>query len=426
MQKFLSPNSATCWIRALTSARAGAAILIVTMLITYFLLPLGLVATFDMDPSYLTLAGITAAAAAALALGAATPLLDPWFDGRSPRIVINAAYLNTTLWSVFIIFVGITWATAPQIPLIAAVGGADPDTVALLREQFLKARDGWQSSFVYVNAILSGALIPYSLALMFLHDMRARWLALGFFLIFCVSFMEKAYFFKAALPLIYLVAQGQAHTRLSSAKLLVGTIGLLMLITILAGSGSLDEVSGDPFFSVGYLPQDSLQHLIWRSVAIPLVTAADAIRVLEEQFSGQLLWGSTSSFIASFFGMERIEFECLVFAAQWGQNSTGTGSANSVYITEAFINFGWIGVIIFSFLIGLMMRMFSVSRDEAFRALWPLFAFGVYTSGLIGLLLSNGFIILFAVTLFTRIRVRTPKLSWAKDPSSSSTLMESQ
>ncbi len=146
-----------------------------------------------------------------------------------------------------------------------------------------------------------------------------------------------------------------------------------------AGSGSLEEVSGDPFFSVSYAPQGGLQHLIWRSVAIPLVTAADAIRVLQEQFSGQPLWGATSSFVASLFGMERIEFERLVFAAQWGQNETGTGSSNSVYITEAFINFGWSGVVIFSFLIGLMMRMFAVSRDEAFRALWPLFAFGVYT-----------------------------------------------
>jgi hypothetical protein len=156
------------------------------------------------------------------------------------------------------------------------------------------------------------------------------------------------------------------------------------------------------------------------------VTAADAIRVLQEQFSGQPLWGATSSFVASLFGMERIEFERLVFAAQWGQNATGTGSSNSVYITEAFINFGWSGVVIFSFLIGLMMRMFAVSRDEAFRALWPLFAFGVYTSGLIGLLLSNGFVLLFAIALFTRIRVRTPRRRWVTDPSSSSTLLSSQ
>ncbi len=414
------------FMRKLTNPRTGALLLIFVLLVTYAALPLGLALGLETGPYYVTLAITTAVAVTALALGAATPLLDPWFSGRLPRVVINAVYLNAILWIVFISFVFTAWFTAPQIPLVAALGGADPDTVSLLREQFLKARDGWQASFVYINALLSGALIPYSLALMFLHGMPGRWLAAVFFLVFCVSFVEKAFFFKAALPLIYLVAQGQAKVRLSPRTLLVGTIGVLMVVTIFAGSGSSEEVSSDPFFSVSYVPQGGLQHLIWRSVAIPLVTAADAIRVLQEEFSGQPLWGATSSFVASLFGMERIDFERLVFSAQWGQNETGTGSSNSVYITEAFINFGWVGVVIFSFLIGLMMRMFAVSRDEAFRALWPLFAFGVYTSGLIGLLLSNGFALLFAIALLTRIRVSPPRRRWVRHPSSSSPLLSSQ
>ena len=396
-------------LRTLTNARHGAFLLILTLLATYTVLPLGIAYALDTGSDYYTLATVTFVGAMALALGAATPLLDSWFNGRYPRVVIGAMTFNSLLWSVFLIFVLVAWVTAPQIPLIAALTGADPDTVAVLREQFLKSREGWQSSFVYLNAMLSGALIPYSLALMFLYEIRWRWLAAGFFLLFCISFMEKAFFFKAALPLIYLVAQGQAKTRLSARTMMVGTLGLLLLVTLFAGSGSLDDVGGDdPFFSVSYAPQGGIQHLIWRSVAIPLVTAADAIRVLQEQFAGQPLWGATSSFLAGLFGMERIEFERLVFAAQWGQNETGTGSSNSVYLTEAFINFGWTGVVVFSFVVGQMMRMFAVSRDEAFRALWPLFVFGVYTSGLIGLLLSNGFVLLFTIALFTRIRPRFP------------------
>lgn len=408
MRKLSLPNKESRWLRVLTSARAGAVILVTALLVGYGVLPLGVAATFDVDSSYATLAGITLVAVAALALGAATPVFDPWFNGRVPRLVIDAVTFNVALWFVFVIFIVVAWVTAPQIPLIAALAGADPDTVALLREQFLKAREGWQSSFVYINAMLSGALIPYSLALMFLYGLRWRWLAAGLFLVFCLSFVEKVFFFKAAIPLIYLVAQGRAKTRLSSRTMLVGTLGLLLLVTLLAGSGSLDDVGDDQFFSVSYVPQGGIQHLLWRSVAIPLVTAADAIRVLQEQFAGQPLRGATSSFVAGLFGMERIEFERMVFAAQWGQNETGTGSSNSVYLTEAFINFGWTGVVVFSFVVGQMMRMFAVSRDEAFRALWPLFVFGVYTSGLIGLLLSNGFVLLFTIALFTRIRPRFP------------------
>ena len=83
-----------------------------------------------------------------------------------------------------------------------------------------------------------------------------------------------------------------------------------------------------------------------------------------------------------------------------------TGSSNSVYFTEAFVNFGWIGLLVFGYVVGLLMRLFAMSRDEAFRALWPLFALGIYTSGLIGLLLSNGFVLLFALALFVKFRVR--------------------
>lgn len=407
MPKYSSPNRASGWLRAWTSARNGAVILAFALLVEYGVLPLSMAISLDIDASYITLAEVTVVAVTALALGASTTLLDSWFDNRAPRVLINAEMFNMVLWSVFVIFVLVAWSTASQIPLIAALAGADHDTVAILREQFLKAREGWQTSFVYINAILSGALIPYSLAQMFLHGMRGRWLAASFFLVFCVSFMEKAFFFKAAFPLIYLVAQGQAKARISPRAILVGTIGMLLLVTLFAGSGNMGEASDAPFFSASYVPQGSIQHLIWRSVAIPLVTAADAIRVLQEQFYGEPLWGATSTFVAGLFGMERIGFERLVFAAQWGQNETGTGSANSVYFTEAFANFGWIGVVVFSFAVGLIMRMFSVSRDEAFRALWMLFAFGVYTSGLIGLLLSNGFVLLFIIALFIRMRVRS-------------------
>lgn len=402
--------------RTLTNARYAAPLLILLLLATYALLPLIITFALDAGSSFITLAAVTVVAVTALAIGAATPLLDPWFGDRAPRMVIDAVAFNAALWGAFVGFAFFAWITAPQIPLIAALAGADPDTVAVLREQFLKAREGWQASFVYINAILSGALVPYSLALMFLHGMRWRWLAAGFFLVFCVSFVEKAFFFKAALPLLYLVAQGRAKTRLSPRTILLGTVGLLLLVTLFAGSGSSEDSGGDPFFSVTYVPQGGIQHLIWRSVAIPLVTAADAIRVLQEQFAGQPLWGATSTFVAGLLGMERIEFERLVFAAQWGQNETGTGSSNSVYITEAFVNFGWIGVAAFSFVVGLMVRLFAVSRDEAFRALWPLFAFGVYTSGLIGLLLSNGFALLFAIALFIRFRVRRPRRRRAHAP----------
>jgi hypothetical protein len=181
-------------------------------------------------------------------------------------------------------------------------------------------------------------------------------------------------------------------------------LGTLFLVTYFSGVGTISTEREADFFSANYLPQSPLEYLVWRSVAIPIVTAADAIQLFYLQFDGEPLWGATSSLLSGIFGRERVEFERLVFAAQWGQNETGSGSANSVYITESFVNFGWAGVVAFSGLVGMILRMFTKSHDEAFRSLWFMFCFGVYTSGLIGQLFSNGFIIVFLLTATIQLK----------------------
>lgn len=387
----------------LTRAEAGPAYLAGAMLFGYCLLSLAVMSLLEAGEYFGELAAFCALSVACIWLGSSITLLDGIFEGQAHRLPLPASACVASVWTVFVAFALLAWATADRIPLLAALGGADPETIAVLRELFLKGREGWQSSFVYINAILSGALIPYSIALMFLRRMPGRWLAFSFFLLFCISFVEKAFFLKAAFPLLYLVAQRRVRTPLSPNVLLWATAGLLLLVTVFSGAGSAEEARSDEtFFSAAYVPQGPLGHIVWRSVAIPLVTAADAVRVLHEDFNGRVLWGATSSLLAALTGTERVEYERLVFAAQWGQNETGTGSSNSVFITEAYVNFGWGGVALFSLAVGLLMRLFARSRDDAFRALWMLFALGVYTSGFIGLLFSNGFVLLFAIGLFVR------------------------
>lgn len=406
MRAASSPEPGIGLLGRLTRAEAGAGYFALLLIVTYTLAPLVVATQLDEAGSFIELAAVSGVAGVAVWLGAHVKMLDAFIEGRTPRVTMGPEAFIAVVWALFVLFVFVAWATADQIPLLAALGGADADTIAVLREQFLKSREGWQASFVYINAMLSGALIPYSIALMFLHGVRGRWLAFAFFLIYCISFVEKAFFLKAALPLLYLVAQRRVRVPLSPATLLWSMLGILFLVTALSGAGGAEEDGADAFFSVAYVPQGPLQHLVWRSVAIPVVTAADAMRVLNEEFGGRLLYGTTSSFVAALFGQERIEFERLVFAAQWGQNETGTGSSNSVFVTEAYVNFGWAGVVLFSLFVGWAMRMFARSPDEAFRALWPLFVLGAFTSGLIGLMLSNGYILFFAMALLVRFRHR--------------------
>ena len=388
---------------AATRATSGATLLASAIAITYVLLPLGVYLLGVEHEFFLQLAEVSAMGAACIWLGSRLPFLDRLVvDDPAKRGVALDAFL-VVVWGSFVLFVLLVVGTAERIPFLAAIQGSDPETVALLRERFLKAREGWQSVFVYVNALLAGTLVPYSLALMLLRRHRWRWLALGFFLVYCLSFVEKVFFLKAAIPVLYLVAQRLVPTRLKPRTVLAAGVLMLAAGTVAAGSGTLrDEATGGDFFTTGFAAQGPLAFVAWRAVAIPVLTAADALRVFQEEHGGRNLGGASSSMLAALLGKERVNVERQVFAAQFGEAETGTGSANSVYVTEAFINFGWIGVAVFSLLVGLILRIFAASQDEALRSLWMLFAFGVFVSPLTGVLFSNGFLMILALSLLVR------------------------
>jgi hypothetical protein len=112
--------------------------------------------------------------------------------------------------------------------------------------------------------------------------------------------------------------------------------------------------------------------------------------------------GATNSTLALLFNRPRVEFEREVYGFQWGQNEAGTGSANSVYLTEAYVNFGMFGVAIFSLLVGRILYIFMSSRDISIRAISILFLYSIYNSGLLSTLLSNGFLVMLLIAFFVK------------------------
>jgi hypothetical protein len=356
-----------------------------------------------IDDGYLKLSVISVVAVVAILIG---------FLGRknsssdTARITISMEMFTVIVWVPFLITIIMIVATAPAIPLLTAIRGGSPDLIALQREEFLKSREGIEAIFVYLNALFTGALIPYSIALMFINKFKWRWFLTVLFLFYAISFVEKAFFLKIILPLLYLFGTGSVKSRFGPKTTLVVAAAILLLVTTLSGSGASVAVGGGSadFFSADYAPSSPLMHIIWRSFAVPVFTAADSLSAFEIYFHGHPFYGATSSFLAPLFGMERIPFERIVFEYQWGQNETGTGSSNSVYIIEAFVNFGWYGVIFFSLFVGRSLRWFANSKDEAFRAIWPLYIMGLYSAGLVGQLLSNGFIVILLLGFFINVR----------------------
>jgi hypothetical protein len=401
-------------IRWLLAPQNSAVIFSAALGAVYGLLPL-LMGYLGLDQSFLKLGMLSLISSAGIIVGAAIPVGAT----KLLRLRIDTNTFVALIWAPFIAFAVLALLTADRIPLIASLTGEDPATISYLRERFLKAREGWQSSFVYINAIFTGAFIPYTLGLMFLKRTSVRWWCFSFFIAYSLSFVEKTFFFKAMIPLIYLVAQDKVRTPFHARTVIAATLGLLLAVTVLSGAGNVDESTNDSdFISLSYAPKGALEHIAWRSLVIPVLTAADTIRVHDEMFNGSPLLGATSSLLAGIFGMERVPLERLVFFEQWGQNETETGSSNSVFVAEAFVNFGLFGLVILSLAIGVIFNAIATSRDEALRALWPLLAFALLTSGFIGVMASNGFLLFFLFLMFfqTHNEATAPMHLFRKQP----------
>jgi hypothetical protein len=184
---------------------------------------------------------------------------------------------------------------------------------------------------------------------------------------------------------------------------------LLYVVSMLAlgdaassGVDSIDDKGLVNFFKTTYKASGPFNFVVWRGVAVPIFTAADTLRVFAERLGGEPFWGATSSLIAAIFSLDRVELEKYVFEYQFGLNELA--NSNAVFFTEAFANFYWYGVVLFSMFVGQSLRWFRMSSDIAFKALWTIYCFTLYTGGLIGTLLSNGYSLIFFLALFCSLR----------------------
>lgn len=393
----------------LLDTRRSVSILIVALLMVYVLLPVSVHLFALPNPYFLQLALLSLLGCAAILAGYHLPLFDHRFRLGAPRITISAGAFHGFVWGTFIVYVLITFTTADSIPFISAIRGASAADLSLQRGDFLKARVGIEAVLIYFNTLFVGALLPYSLALLFIQKARIRYLLVLLFLLYSLSFLQKALFINVVFPLLYLAARDGRTNVKRIFGIVLGSAILLYLVTLLAFGGPEDVstepgggvVTGGDFFGASYLPSNALEHLVWRSAAVPMFSASDTLIVHTEQFGGRPLWGATSSFFAGIFGLERVPMERLVSEYEWGWNDIA--NSNAVYVTDAFVNFSWVGVVLFSLFVGQSLRWFSRSRDEAFKSLWTIYCLAVFTGSLIGTLLSNGYVLIFAMALLTRL-----------------------
>ena len=372
--------------------------------IVYGLIPL--VAYFFVipEPSFLRLAWLTSLAVIGLLIGSKVSLFDVQFSPRAFRIAVPATAFHATTWLVFLVFVAITFLTAPSIPLISALQGASADSLSQERGDFLKGRAGAGIALLYISTFLTNTIAPYSVILLYATRSRYRHFLAGVFFLFCISFMQKALFLNLVLPMLALFAiQNRLHIR-PALGVVSGTLVVLLVSTYLTlgETGEGAAVQGGNYLSASYTPSNPIDYFAWRAFAVPIFTATDTLLVHTDQFGGKLLLGATSSLIAWTFGMERINIERFVFEYQFGSWNE-IANSNAVFITDAFVNFGYAGLLVLAVFVGMIFRWFHISRDVGFKALWPLLAFILFSAPLIGMLLSNGFLYMLFHALFIKI-----------------------
>ena len=373
--------------------------------LVYGLIPLIVVIFFDGNYAFEKLSLITFVGLISMLVGAKISIFDFRFSNYSTRFKISPKFFISINFSIFIFFLIVTFVTAPSIPILSAVGGVDSNELSNQRGAFLKGREGAGIVLLYVSTFLSTTVIPYSIILLYERKSSARYWATFLFFLFCISFMQKTLFLNCILPLLAFFAYEKKLGKKVFLLFLGGSFILILLATILSLHGEQMDgfLSRGEYFSASYSPGSPFEYFLWRAIAVPVFTAADTLIVHAEQFQGDNLFGATSSLIAGFFGLERINIERYVFQYQFGSWNE-IANSNAFYLIDAFVNFGWLGVVFFGVFVGQVFRWFRISKDVAFRSLWPIFAVILFSAPLIGMLLSNGFAYMLFHALFIRVQ----------------------
>lgn len=214
----------------------------------------------------------------------------------------------------------------------------------------------------------------------------------------------------AMLPLIVLYANLGDHKK--AYRAIFTLVIIVGLISIIARGGLTSNDSTTESAAMEGVPEqynlfkgESGQgyYILNRIGYIPYITAIDWLNYREQVLRGDDVNGRSIGVVAFLFEQEKINLEREVFAFQWGQNDTGTGSSNTVFFVDAYLNFGIIGVIIYSLIVSFIARVIVVSGDGALVSCLSIPLLYICFTPLPAVLFSGGLAFLFLLALVFRV-----------------------
>lgn len=315
--------------------------------------------------------------------------------------------LSLAIVAGFFVLLALCCVTADRVPLVEALRGASFLDLFHDRNDFLRERIGSGQLLNYAFAIMTQSLMPFAVAVAFWSRSRWRWLAVILFAVGTSLTLAKASFIYVAMPLIMLFLM-QSRWRAAGATLLAFVLMLGVMSTLSSGVvGAWERTAHGEHVTQTQvaLPADTparynifgehtaLALIANRIVWIPYATALDWFRYQDEKLDGSYVLGRSIRPVAALLGQPRLQLEKEVAALQWG--SSGGGTSNAVFIADAWLNWGPLGVIVYALMLALTIKLIEASDYPPLiaAAAMPVWLTGVsalppvYFSGGLGFLL---------------------------------------
>jgi len=326
-------------------------------------------------------------------------LLFPFKTGKFNLNLTTLSKWIVITYSILMLYAALT---APTIPLLDALRGSGIDTISNGRETFLRTRTGWEVVLNYFFSMYRSVLMPFAVCWLFYIKNKWRFYSVIVFLFTLLLTLEKSVCVIALIPLFFLFFQIKPKI---ARRILYITVILVASTSFLARGGiSTESSTGD----LGSVPEkynifksdNQFFYVINRIFFIPYATSVDWLKYRDSKLNGNELMGRNISIIASMNDEKKLNIEREVFEFQWGQNESGTGSANTSYFVDSYINWGVLGLLIYNLIIVFIIRRAIQSDIFVVKACTFVPLVFLLFNSLTAMIFSGGLFILIFISLF--------------------------
>lgn len=366
------------------------------------------------------------------------------FDQQAEFTRIRARLNWRVLAWLAVIIYGITMLvavfTVEHTPLGAALLGGSELDIARARAEFLATRQGPEALLRYLALIFGKTVMPFIVLCLFYRASRWKYLALCVLLCSYMITLEKSAAIFAFLPILLFFI---IYKRWRSFFIHILTLTLCIVIWTFLATGGLDKniknfykkpiptssqlVKSDwPIFISGGSVADGyriyfIRNLIENNIAIncigncakslamlnriawiPYITAYDWLRFHDQILDGKMTYGQQIGIVSWLRGVPKLQLEQMVYDFQLGQPQAGAGSANTIFLVDAKLAFGWGGVIAYCVLFAFFSAIIFSSANEVVKISSITSFYTAALSPLTATLLSGGLMFYILMAFFHR------------------------